>query len=172
VRESVKRMTERGRDQVPRDRPDDADGAARDGRRRLGLPRIGRRRAQPARTGDGTSLRLFAARIVPGRVPDRIARRDPEIERAYRLARYSADLTRLARRIAELRARGSQDGQHLRAAVTAYDQILLIAAAEFGHAADLHAPLSPIGRIALEADVTLAGLRWANVECAEIPRMP
>jgi hypothetical protein len=165
-------MTERERDQGPRGRPADADGQASDRRQRRGWRWVRRRREQWSAEGDASSVVLFAARIIPGRGSDRVGRRDPEIERAYRLARYSADLTRLAHRIAVLRARSNQDGQHLRAAVTAYDQILLIAAADLGCATDLHAPLSPIDRIALEADVTLAGLRWANVECAELPQLP
>lgn len=94
----------------------------------------------------------------------RSQRRDPEVERAYRLAQYAADLTRLAGRIGVLRAYASRDGQHLRAAITAYDQTLLIAANDLGHRADLRAPLNPIDRLVLEADLTLAGLRWTNVE--------
>jgi hypothetical protein len=99
------------------------------------------------------------------------SRRDPEVDLAYRLARYSADLTRLARQIEVFRARGNQDGQHLRAAVTAYDQTLLLAAADLGFAADLQAPLNPVDRLALEADLTVAGLRWTNIERREMPRL-
>jgi hypothetical protein len=68
----------------------------------------------------------------------------------------------LAQRAAVLRSRGSHDGQHLRAAMTAYDQTLLIAAAALGHATDLYAPLTPVDRLAVEADLTLAGLRWTS----------
>lgn len=99
-------------------------------------------------------------------------RRDAEVDRAYRMARYSADLTRLAARIADLRARANRDGQHLRAAITAYDQTLLIAAAEAGRAAPFRAPLNPVDRLTLEADLTLAGLRWSTVEREQAPWAP
>jgi hypothetical protein len=88
------------------------------------------------------------------------------------MARYSADLTRLAGRIGRLRAAGDHDGQHLRAAITAYDQILLIAAADLAHASDLQAPLTPVDRLVLEADLTLAGLRWTSADRASAPGRP
>lgn len=91
----------------------------------------------------------------------RIDRRtDPDVARAYRLARHAATLTRLSRRIATFVARGGRDGQHLRAASTAYDQTLILAAAEFGLAGDLVAPLRPSDRLLLEAHLAMAGLRW------------
>jgi hypothetical protein len=59
-------------------------------------------------------------------------------------------------------ARGGRDGQHLRAASTAYDQTLLLAAREFGIEAGRTAPLPPIERLALEAELSVAGLRWSR----------
>ncbi len=90
---------------------------------------------------------------------------DVEMTHQYRLAAHAATLSRMSARIDALLVqvnRSGRDGQHLRAACTAYDQTLLIAARELGLPADLAAPLCPIDRLRLEAELTLAGLRWSH----------
>lgn len=84
-----------------------------------------------------------------------------ELDQHHRLAAHSADLTRISLRIQTLlRPEHTGKGQHLRAATTAYDQVLLLAATELGIAPDCRAPLPASERLGLEAELSLAGLRW------------
>jgi hypothetical protein len=48
----------------------------------------------------------------------------------------------------------------LQATRTAYDQVLLLAAAELGIETDLQPPLNSTDRIGLEAELSVADLRW------------
>ena len=84
-----------------------------------------------------------------------------QTEHYLRLARHAATLTRLTMRIDALR-QGSAHGRgfHLRAACTAYDQALLLAAYELGLNPDATVPLNAQQRLGLEAELVLAGLRW------------
>jgi hypothetical protein len=86
-------------------------------------------------------------------------------EHHLRLAQYAATLTRLTKRIDRLRR--SPDrlfGCHLRAALMAYDQTLLLAAHELGFDIGLEVAtntlLSSEDRLGFEAELALAGLRW------------
>jgi hypothetical protein len=84
-----------------------------------------------------------------------------QTEHYLRLARHAATLTRLTVRIDTLRQSSAQGrGFHLRAACTAYDQALLLAAFELGLNPNLTVPLSTPERLGLEAELALAGLRW------------
>jgi len=83
------------------------------------------------------------------------------IEHHRRLARYCADLSRLSARIDSWSGCGTNtNGQHIRAAQTAYDQTLLLAAREVGVPAEVDVPLDSVERITIEAELSLAGLRW------------
>lgn len=83
------------------------------------------------------------------------------IDHARRLASYGRDLSRLALQLNDWRAHGAtRNGQHIRAASLAYDQVLLMAAAELGLETEVTAPLHPVDRLGLEAELSLAGLRW------------
>jgi hypothetical protein len=79
-----------------------------------------------------------------------------------RLAKHAATLTRLKLRISELEreSRAHGRGHHLRAALTAYDQALLLAGSEIGVSDLPDHPLSAASRLGLEAELILAGLRW------------
>jgi hypothetical protein len=84
-----------------------------------------------------------------------------ETERYLRVARHAATLTRLARRIEDLRRSSAYGrGFHLRAAWTAYDQALILAAAELGLEVPTTSQLGSTDRLGLEAELALAGLRW------------
>ncbi|UQX89154.1 hypothetical protein M6D93_03910 [Jatrophihabitans telluris] len=86
---------------------------------------------------------------------------ESELARLRRLAEHAANLTRLSRRIEILRAGADKRiGGRLRAALTAYDQTLLLAGLEAGIESRLVAPLRPSDRMGLEAELSLLGLRW------------
>jgi len=86
---------------------------------------------------------------------------DTQTEHYLRLARHAATLTRLKLRIENLRQSSANGrGFHLRAACTAYDQALIIAAGELGLDPEAKVPLSTSDRLGLEAELALAGLRW------------
>jgi hypothetical protein len=84
-----------------------------------------------------------------------------DIDRYLRLAAHAANLTRLTGRIAEVSHHSrTHRGLQLRAACTAYDQTLLLAATELGIETGLRTPLSAVDRLTLEAELVAAGLRW------------
>lgn len=85
----------------------------------------------------------------------------PELDRHRRLAEHSATLSRLSHRIQLLHARRAT-GLQLRAAQNAYDDTLLIAAREIGLTVTSAAPLQALDRLTLEAELSLAGLRWTT----------
>lgn len=88
-------------------------------------------------------------------------REEAELAHFKLLAGYSASLTRLTRNIARLEPRpGCHRALRLQAMRTAYDEVLLLAAREIGIASDLRPPLTSTDRIGLEAELSLAGLRW------------
>ncbi len=90
------------------------------------------------------------------------------VEKFTRLAEHAANLTRLTRRIETLRATASERrfGCHLRAALMAYDQTLLLACDDAGidltgeDQRRLRAPLHTSDRLWIEAALSMAGLRW------------
>jgi hypothetical protein len=90
------------------------------------------------------------------------ARRDDEwIAHFTRLAAYCRDLTRLNNAIAHAdRPVRHQRALRLQAMYTAYDQTLILAATELGIETAMHAPMRPASRLALEVELSLAGLRW------------
>lgn len=87
-----------------------------------------------------------------------------ELARLRRLAEHAATLSRLNRRIESLRASHDRRvGGRLRAALTAYDQTLLLAVDEAGvpdPGRRLCAPLHAADRLGLEAELSLLGVRW------------
>jgi hypothetical protein len=86
---------------------------------------------------------------------------EAELAHLHLLATYSASLTRLTRAMARLEPRpGCHRALRVQAMRTAYDQVLLLAAAEFDIATELQPPLGSADRIALEAELSVAGLRW------------
>jgi hypothetical protein len=86
---------------------------------------------------------------------------DDDLERYVRLARHAATLTRLTRRISMLsNPRRTHRGLQLRAACTAYDQTLLLAAEDLGLSPGLTPPLHSVERLSLEAELVSAGMRW------------
>jgi hypothetical protein len=88
-------------------------------------------------------------------------RTDAELAHLHLLAAYSASLTRLTRAMSRLEPRpGCHRALRVQAMRTAYDQVLLLAAAELEIVTDLQPPLGSADRIALEAELSVAGLRW------------
>jgi hypothetical protein len=86
---------------------------------------------------------------------------DTETEHYLRLAKHAATLTRLKLRIEALRHSSANGrGFQLRAACTAYDQALVLAAFELGLDTEATPPLTSSDRVGLEAELVLAGLRW------------
>jgi len=86
---------------------------------------------------------------------------DTHTEHYLKVARHAATLTRLKLRIESLRHSSAHGrGFHLRAACTAYDQALVLAAVELGLQPQASLPLSTADRLGLEAELALAGLRW------------
>jgi hypothetical protein len=84
-----------------------------------------------------------------------------ETQHYLRVAQHAATLTRLTARIAALRHQSANGrGFQLRAACTAYDQALVLAAFELGVSGGASAPLTTAQRLTLEAELVLAGLRW------------
>jgi hypothetical protein len=111
-----------------------------------------------------SSTRPSGARPTIGWVTPGARSEADELARLHRLAEHAANLTRLNRRIATLReGQDKRIGGRLRAALTAYDQTLLLAVLEAGipDSGDrLCAPLHAADRLGLEAELALLGVRW------------
>ena len=83
------------------------------------------------------------------------------LQQQLRLAEHAANLTRLCQRVEVLRRNSERRfGLHLRAALMAYDQTLALAAGELGIAVPPKVPWTAADRLTVEAELSLAGLRW------------
>jgi hypothetical protein len=94
-------------------------------------------------------------------MPRRRSREASSVDLAYRFAEHGRTLSRLSDRMISLRARRTT-GLQLRATLQAYDQTLLLAAADAGLELPGSAPLKSVDRLLLEAELSLVGLRWTT----------